>query len=257
MVNQTMVRALRKVTIERGEDPREFALVAFGGAAGLHVCDVARDLGATEILVPPSPGTFSALGMLMSDVVRIYTETVLNRIEGPVTLGSLIPVFERLEEDANQTLATEGFRQTKIKLARSVDVRYRGQSFTLNVPATEGYENLFHKAHRGLYGNANPEAPVEVVTVRLEARGITDRPSFENQPLRRRRSEAAEVGRRSLRLQGKEAPVPIYDRERLEPGNSLAGPALIVEYGATTLIPQDFQLRVDAFRTLVISKRRR
>ncbi|MBZ0252158.1 MAG: hydantoinase/oxoprolinase family protein, partial [Candidatus Methylomirabilis sp.] len=236
VVNQTMARALRKVSVERGEDPREYALVAFGGAAGLHACDLARELGIAEVLIPPSPGTFSAFGMLLADVVRHYGETVLHKIE-PDGIEAFEPVFSALEERAAETLAAEGFRASKIKMTRSLDIRYRGQSFTLNVPAAAGFRDLFHKAHRAAYGHSNPEAPVEVVTARVEARGITDRPNFEKQPLRRRRSENAEVGRRSLRLQGKEAPVPIYERARLEPGNSVAGPALVVEYGATTLVP--------------------
>jgi len=256
VANATMERAIRVISIERGHDPREFALVAFGGAGGLHACDLAAALGIPRVLVPKFPGALSALGILCSDVVKDYSRTVL----WPVDAASALPAklehaFRQLERTARADLAREGFHRAAQCLRRQLDLRYRGQAFELTVPYGRDFIRAFHQAHAQRYGYSDPGRPIEVVNLRLRALGITPKPAF-----RARRSAGtqppttARFKRSRAYFEGQWRGTDFYIRERLHPGNRLRGPAVIAEYSGTTVLPPGWRARVDAHENLLLER---
>lgn len=256
VANATMERALRVITVERGHDPRDFTLVSFGGAGGLHACGLARRLSIPRILIPRNPGTLSAQGMMRSDVFHEYAQSVLLKLKdvGEKTLPNL---FAPLIKRATGNLARTGFTPSKIRFLPSVDMRYEGQSYELNLPLN--LKNLmlaarsFHSLHQKVYGYAHLGRECEIVTLRLRAVGKTKKPQIEPwQPSRSKSSRpAARAG--SIYYRGKSWPTPVYERDSLLPGKSWTGPMLIVEYSATHFIPPRFRLNVDEWGNLVIS----
>src|SRR2546430_12916162 len=166
VVNATMEKAIRVVSIERGYDPREFALVAFGGAGGLHACELAAALSIPRVMVPALPGALSAFGILVSDVVKDYSRTVLWRLAGELPLAGLGKEFFTLRKVADEDFHSEGWRGT-LRYGRTVDIRYRGQGYELNVPFTRSLVEAFHVEHQRRYGYSHPQRQVELVTLRL------------------------------------------------------------------------------------------
>ncbi|RME72830.1 MAG: hydantoinase/oxoprolinase family protein, partial [Chloroflexi bacterium] len=171
VVNAHMERALRVISVQRGHDPREFTLVSFGGAGGLHAAALARSLGIPRVLIPPNAATLSAFGMLAADVVKDYVRTVM--CSGDTPYRDLAGQIAGLEQQALADLAAEGLPAEQIHLERLVDMRYRGQSYELTIPLRAGFAADFHDAHRQTYGYARPDAAVEVVNLRLRAVGQT------------------------------------------------------------------------------------
>ncbi len=193
VVEASMARALRKVSVERGHDPATFALLAFGGAGPVHAVALAREVGMREVLVPPSPGIFSALGMVHADVVVDASKTRFARgraAESQALRVRLAP----LEREVRATLRGRGFAMSTIEIAPRVDVRYAGQSHEIEVPFGDHYASAFHAAHQRLYGHSHPERPIEVVTLRVRGRGRVARPDWPELPrgrfVRQRRWEA-------------------------------------------------------------------
>ncbi|HSB09604.1 MAG TPA: hydantoinase/oxoprolinase family protein [Blastocatellia bacterium] len=250
VANANMESALRVVSIERGQDPRLFTLVSFGGAGGLHVCELASALRVPRVVVPRSPGTLSALGVLLGDVVKNYSRTVMINTSRLDRRG-LERSFRELEQEATRDLKGEGFGREKMKLIRSVAMRYVGQSFEIDVDWGPRFEAAFHAAHRERYGYADRSRPTEIVSLRVRGTGITEKPRLKRLPSRRQRqvraSETAMVwlGSRPMR-------VPIYSRDELTPGSTFDGPAIITEYSSTTLIPSGWVVEVDPWLNLVM-----
>ncbi len=168
VVNATMEKAIRVVSIERGYDPREFALVAFGGAGGLHACELAEALGIPRVMVPALPGALSAFGILVSDVVKDYSRTVLWRVAEKIPMAALDREFAMLRSRAERDFRTEKWKGA-IRYQRSVDVRYQGQGYELNVPYTRNLIRDFRNEHQRRYGYSYPAREVELVTLRLRA----------------------------------------------------------------------------------------
>ena len=253
VANATMERAIRVISIERGYDPREFTLVAFGGAGGLHACDLAAALGLARVLVPKFPGALSALGILCSDVVKDYSRTVLWPMDAARALApKLDSAFRHLERAARADLAREGFPRAAQRLLRQLDLRYRGQAFELTVPYGRDFVRAFHQAHAQRYGYSDPARPIEVVNLRLRAIGVTEKPKF-----RPRRDGAAPPAvarfkRARVFFDGQWCATDSYLRERLRPGNRLRGPAVIAEYSGTTVLPPAWRARVDAYDNLLL-----
>src|SRR5580704_13315687 len=169
VANANMERAIRLVSVERGHDPRDFALVAFGGCGGLHACEIARELGIPSVIVPQYAGALSALGMLMADAVRDYSAGVLGRTDWE-------DCFARLERRAQR-------ESPGASILRSADLRYRGQSYELNVP-WPGSPAHFHREHAKVYGYSNPQREMEVVTIRVRARTSFPKPKLTAEPRR-------------------------------------------------------------------------
>ena len=248
VVNANMERALRVVSVERGYDPRQFALVAFGGAGGLHACELAQELGIPRVIVPPFAGALSAYGILASDIVKDYSRTVMASLGGKSSLPALGRRFEALERCAAREFREEGWTG-KPRFERSADVRYRGQGFELNVAFSNSLVDDFHRQHQFRYGYNHPEREVELVTLRLRARLKTPRV-----PIAAPKAErgAARVEKRPVWFDGKLVRTALYRREDLAAGRKLRGPAVIVDYGATTVIPPGVRFAVDRAGNLVM-----
>lgn len=247
-----MERAIRVISVERGHDPGDFALLSFGGAGGLHAVSLARLLGIGTVVAPRHAGLFSALGMLFADVVKDYAVTVMLSSDTTDAM-ELAMQFAPLEARARAELAAEGFAPDRMVLERQLDMRYTGQSHELSVRFVADPFTAFHGRHEAVYGYADPKRPVEVVTVRLRARGVTDKPVL--RPAERLVAAvpaAACLGERPLTWHGRSLAARWYDRERLLPGNRFDGPALVAEPSATTLLPPGAGAAVDPWGNLVI-----
>jgi N-methylhydantoinase A/oxoprolinase/acetone carboxylase beta subunit len=236
VANANMERAIRLVSVERGHDPRDFALVAFGGCGGLHACEMARELGIRTVLVPEYAGALSALGMLLADRVRDYAAGVLNN-------PGIEREFERLERVARKELPGAA-------MIRSADIRYTGQSYELTVPwHPQSPAEPFHREHQRVYGYANPDRPVEIVTIRVRAKFKVERPKL---TMRRQAAARRRPSLRSVHSSGAWHQTPVHARGDL-PKTTLQGPALVIDYGSTTLIPPGWRFSLDRFGNLKIT----
>jgi N-methylhydantoinase A len=249
VVNANMERAIRVVSIERGYDPREFALVAFGGAGGLHACELAEGLSIPRVIVPALPGALSAYGILVSDVVRDYSRTVVWRVLDKLPGKRLDEEFSGLRRKAEADLRNEGWGR-KIRFDLSVDVRYRGQGYELNVPFTRGMIEAFGREHERRYGYSYAGREVELVTLRVRAK-IKSR-NAGSVKIGVSEPSGAAVQRGIAIFEGKKVAAAIYARERLARGRKFRGPAIVTEYSATTVVPPGKRFGVDRAGNLVI-----
>ena len=195
VANAAMERAIKVISVERGFDTRDFTLVSFGGAGGLHAAFMAENLGIGTVLIPPNGGLLSAYGMLFADVVKDYSQTVLLKFETgtEVLVDTLNAGFDELLTRAENEMKVEGFTPEQLKIDRSLDIRYEGQSYELNIPyfietgtsarETQALIQKFHATHDQRFGYARTDAPVEVVNLRLTATGETDKPSIQPLPI--------------------------------------------------------------------------
>lgn len=248
VANANMERAIRVVSVERGHDPRHFALLAFGGAGGMHACDIAGQLEMATVIVPRHAGVLSALGMLMADVTKDFSASVL-RPSASLTMAELTRLAAPLVEQARAALRAEGFGPSKQVITTSVDVRYVGQSFEITLPLTTGYRAAFDREHGRTYGYSNPARPTEVVNVRVSATGVTTKPALPRGRVRTARPTPADV--RPGRFSGRVVKVAVYRWPDLTPGAAAAGPAVIAGAEATVLIPPAWCFAIDAFGNVI------
>src|SRR5215471_3206376 len=261
VVNATMEKAVRVVSIERGRDPRRFALVAFGGAGGLHACALAEALSIPRVIIPAFPGALSALGILASDVVKDYSRTVLWRVSRELPQAKLHQEFAALNKQADKDLRAESWAG-RTNYIRSVDIRYRGQGYELNLPLSNDLLAEFEQEHKRRYGYVHPNREIELVTLRLRA-------MLKSDPFRVGAEAVCPEHTRSVRLRAKrsELSVPkglvmfdskkqttnVCDRPELRRDRTYKGPAVVTEYSATTVIPPTHSFRIDAAGNLIIS----
>ena len=256
IVGAQMERALRVASLEKGHDTRDFTLVSFGGAGGLHVCDLARSLLIPRIVVPLNPGTVSAQGTVLSDIRRDASITILANSDDADIVQRVESTFEQLTKGILEDLEEEGFKRDTIDVQRSVDVRYPGQSFELNVDFKNDFKASFHEAHLRQYGYSSPVLPVEIVTLRVSGQGQFPAIDFVSQKLGGEKPPMeALLQERRVGLEGVSSPTRFYVRNKLEPGNQIEGPAIVLEYSSTLLIPPDFQARVDGWSNLIVEPR--
>jgi len=262
IANAHMIGAMRLVSVQRGYDPRDFVLVAFGGAGPLHANALARELGIPTVLVPPSPGIASAVGMLVTDIRHEFVATRRLRLDS-LTPAALDALFTEFAAEGDARLTRDGVPTTDRRTLRSADLRYHGQSFELSVTVPPGplaaadVDRLraeFHASHERAYGYAAPDDPVELVNVRLAAVGVTPKPR--RAPLREGGPSAAAAvkGRRDVwfaETNGFRETV-VLDRAKLLPGNVIAGPAIIEEHDASTLVHPGWTATVDEHANLVL-----
>jgi N-methylhydantoinase A len=268
VVNATMEKAIRVVSIERGRDPRDFALVAFGGAGGLHACALAEALSIPHVLVPALPGALSALGILVSDVVKDYSRTVLWRASNKLPHAHLAQEFGALQKRAAKDFHEEAW-QGKVHYQFSIDTRYRGQGYELNLPFTKNLLADFQKEHERRYGYSHSTREVELVTLRLRAAlptnlakmnhvgkaALESLPGAESRGPRRAKLGSSSAPKSAVLFDGKKYETRIYSRESLKPGKKYSGPAIITEYSATTVIPPGKRFHVDAATNLIVTIR--
>ena len=248
VANAEMVRALRVISIERGLDPREFALLAFGGAGGMHACALAEELGMSIVLVPRASGVLSALGLAISDLRRDYVSPYLADLE-EVNAVELKDAFRGMENIAAKHL--EGPAYT-----RRADLRYSGQSFELTVEAEKPFEveklkECFHAAHERRYGYRMEDEAAELVNLRLTATVPVEKPKLEE----RRREGGTERGRREGNFGGEWVEAPVLDREQMGRGSGVKGPAIVEFKESTCVVNPGWRGVVDNVGTLVLEKR--
>jgi N-methylhydantoinase A len=248
-----MTSAIREISIQRGHDPRDFTLVAFGGAGPMHALALADEIGIPRVLVPRHPGNFSALGLLASDIKHDDVRTRVGPLRARWPL--LAALFAEMEAGARRQLALEGFGPAAQRMRRSLDLRYRSQAFELNLevgdePLAE-VEAAFHARHRAAYGHADPGAVVELVNARLSAYGVVARPASE-----RHQAAAGEalIERRPVWFDGVRHDCPVWERERLPENAEVGGPAIVEEFGATTVVPPGWRGSVDAHGNLRLAR---
>jgi N-methylhydantoinase A len=259
VIDNNMVGAIRVVSIERGHDPRDFVLVPFGGAGPLHGGALARLLGIKTILVPPAPGVLSALGLLVSNLKSDYARTCLQR-PPRYDHAAMQSVFEAMEAEALAWFEHERLAPAARRIERQASMRYAGQGFELTVPwpggavdaaATATALAAFHALHRQLYTFAQEDTPVEIVTLRVTAIGelaTPDLPSLDANPDTR----PARAGTQRIAFADGARDCPVFDRRKLGAGAVLAGPAIVTQLDATTLILAGQRATVDRFGSLVI-----
>ena len=262
VVTANMARAIRVISVQRGHDPRDYTLMAFGGAGPLHAARLARELDMGRVLVPANPGILCAMGLLLTDLRADFGLTRLL----PATEASAADVaqaFAALAERAEHWFEHEAIAPTERRLARTVDMRYHGQNYELSVVVPEGpispatMQALaagFGEAHRQRYGFAADGDPVQLVTLRVEATGTVRKAELLAHPDAGPDASGAIVERRPVWLAETRdfVPTPIYARERLRPGNRFTGPAIVEQMDATTLVPPGTTARVDAYLNLIL-----
>jgi N-methylhydantoinase A len=248
VANTNMERALRHISVERGHDPRQFALLPFGGAGGLHAVDLARALRIPTIIAPTAPGALSAVGVLVADVIKDQSRTVMFTYRAK-EMGKLGKVFSEMEREATALLRSEGFAKTRQRHERSFAMRYRGQSFELEVRQTAGdLAAEFHRVHRERYGYAQEQSEIEIVSARLRSFGVV-----EKLPLTEIKSGKTKPhGEVSMYLGGRKVRAVLYRRDDLCAGAKLRTPCIVTEYSATTLIPNESKAHVDDYGNLLI-----
>ena len=249
-----MERAIRVISVERGFDPRDFALVSFGGAGGMHASSLAQKLRIPVVVVPKNAGVLSALGMLLSDTIKDYSVSVL-RPGDTVSMAELERLFRPLLAEASRDLKKEGFSPKRMRLLRFLDVRYTGQSYELTVPLSAGYRKEFNRVHLRTYGYADETRPVEVVNLRLKAVGVTEKSPFAEIEFRGTDAGPALIDRRAMRFDGRTHRANVYARGKLGAGNVITGPALVLDYESTAIVPPSHDGRVDKYGNLIIRQR--
>jgi N-methylhydantoinase A len=252
VAHTTMERAIRLISVQRGYDPREFTLLSFGGAGGLHASFLARLLDIPRVLVPQNPGILSAIGMLMADIVKDYSLTVM-LAQSEAKEEHLLNLFRSLEERGESDLRSEGISGKGITTERYLDMRYQGQSYEIIVPFDQEFVETFHRLHEKTYGYRNEGKPVEIVNIRLRARAAPDKPGFERAPVGSVTPLAeAILEERDVIFSSRPMRTRIIDRGKLRSGNVLTGPAIIVEYSSTIVIPPFAKGCVDEYGNLII-----
>ncbi len=250
VADTAMEGALRVISVERGHDPADFALVAFGGAGGLHAAHLAERLGTHRAIVPPRPGLLSAYGMLAADVTREMSRTVLISTASANARESINKVFAELQQAVIEAMAEEGVPEDRLLLWQWVDARYERQSFELRVPAQD-WDTWFHELHETRYGYQRPETPVEAVTLRSVASAPGPPLDLERTP---HKGDSPTIEHTQVYREGQWREVDRVWRDDLGPDQTLAGPALVLEYSATTWVPGGWGLEVDEWGNLHLSK---
>jgi N-methylhydantoinase A len=260
VADAAMGRAFRLVSVARGHDPRRFALVAFGGAGPMHACAVAQELGIARVIVPRYPGVASALGLLLADVRHDLRRTWLRRTRA-LDVSELAARLAELEREGRELLAGSGVTNGRGRVEFELDMRYRGQAYELTVPVADprvdedalaSLENAFHVAHRRAYGHDSPVDEVEIVTLRAHATAATEVPAWDGAGGGRGAPRAS--GRRRVYAAAGPVDYGVYEREELEQGATLAGPAIVEQDDSTLVVPPGWRLAVRGAGTALVER---
>ncbi len=258
-------KIMRIVSVERGIDPRDFTLIAFGGAGPMHACLLAEELSIGQVVVPLNPGLFSALGLIAADFVHHDSRPVLGKGSKEVGADLIEKLFVEMEEKTGKLLLREKVEKEHIVFERQLDARYLGQAYELRIPAMNPFsqealkeaERSFHFTHKSIYGFCSEDEEVEIVNARVIARGIISKPSFPKRPkVYRDNPNDAIVSKRPVYMDEKSVTeCPIYGRERLSAGDVLNGPAIVEQYDSTTVIFPGWICEVDEYGNLRVERR--
>lgn len=259
IIDVKMEEAIKAISTMRGHDLREFMLLAFGGAGPVHAGRIARDLGMAGMIVPLYPGVYSAIGLIMSDVKHDYIQSKMMPI-GAVSPQDVNAMFARLEVLAAEELRNDGFSGEQIRIQRALDMRYAGQGYEITMPCGAiGHDGLaalrrqFDEQHRSMFGHGAPEQPVEIVSYRVRGLGLV--PPVEMPRFKRTGATLADARReiRRVRMDGKDVDCPVYQRERLDVGLTVNGPAILDQFDCTTVIYAGQVARVDEWKNLIVT----
>ncbi|MBC5803262.1 MAG: hydantoinase/oxoprolinase family protein [Candidatus Eremiobacteraeota bacterium] len=256
LVDAEMAKVLRIVSLERGHDPRDFTLLAFGGAGPLHACSVAADIGVARIIVPPHPGVFSAYGLLAADVRSVAVRSVVGPADA-AAWSRVAAVLDGLTSQTDAELASQAVPRNARSFTRQIDLRYAGQSTELPVVRTASLESAvaaFHARHEQRYGFAARDEPVEIVTARVIALGATAKPPLNAVTVSAQREPAAEALIEQRDVFDGEAfrAMPVYARAALRSGDVFDGPGVVEQYDATSYVGRGWHAAVDALQNLVL-----
>jgi N-methylhydantoinase A len=262
VVTANMARAIRVISVQRGHDPRDYTLVALGGAGPLHAARMAKELEIRRILVPRTPGIFCALGLLLTDLRADFAATRL-MLFAPGALAEIDGIFATLLQRADDWCDHAGIAAEDRRTLRTVDMRYAGQNYEIGIPVPDGpigpdtfaiLAERFAAAHQRLYGFVADEEPVQAVTFRVEATGLVRKAAFSPLPDAGPDARAAIMGHREVWLPEAMGFVscPVYDRDRLKSGNRIAGPAIVEQMDATTLVLPGMVARVEPYLNLIL-----
>jgi N-methylhydantoinase A len=250
VVNAQMERALRVISVERGHDPRDFYLFSFGGSGGLHAMALARNIGIPRVIISKYSSTLSAYGMLASNIIKDYVKTVM--LSSTIEYGFISDLFSPLVSKGVSEIEKEGISSDQIEINQSLDIRYKGQSYELNIPNSADFISSFHQAHNSAYGYSYVNKPIEIVNLRVRAIGKVAQISLPQISESTNISHPIPMGHSSVIFSDGSTPVPVYEYGCLLPGNSLVGPALIVSADTTILIYLNDVVNVDKYQNLII-----
>jgi N-methylhydantoinase A len=260
IINVKMEEAIKAISTMRGYDLRDFMLLPFGGAGPIHAGRIAQELGMAGLVVPLYPGVFSAIGLLMSDVRHDHIQSKMTPLT-KTTVEDINEIFGRMEGDARAELEQEGFGRAAIRIDRSLDLRYAGQGYELTIACgalshpddLKTLRTTFDTQHKSMFGHMAPDEPVEIVSYRMQAIGLVPPVPMQTFEPAGGKLEDALRERRSVRFEGKDIVTPVYQRERLDVGHVLRGPAVIDQFDCTTVIYPGQEVRVDAFKNLIVT----
>jgi len=261
IIDVKMEEAIKAISTMRGHDLRDFMLLAFGGAGPVHAGRMARDLGMAGMIVPLYPGVYSAIGLIMSDVKHDYIQSRMTAIDAlsPEEVGAM---FARLEAQAAAELHEDGFAPAAVEIQRALDMRYAGQGYEITMPCGAGVTDLgalrraFDEQHKTMFGHSAPEEPVEIVSYRV--RGVGRVPLVEMPRFKKSSAALADALRetRRARFDGKGIDCPVYQREQLDVGLAVPGPAILDQFDCTTVIYPGQTARVDEWKNLIVTEGR-
>jgi N-methylhydantoinase A/oxoprolinase/acetone carboxylase beta subunit len=260
IANANMEKAIRVISIEKGFDPRNFALFSFGGAGGMHAVDIASDLKISRVVVPKNAGVLSALGLLMADSIKDYSKSIL-KIAGKTDKEELENYFKKLKEKSLKSMQEDGFKEDEVKIFSFLDLRYQGQSYEITIPYRNkktsdlSFISDFHKAHQKIYSYHHEDRAVEIVNIRLKAVGRTKKIKLSRLRAKDKDPQRAFMKKQAIHYQGKTWQAPVFNRALLATGNKINGPALIADSESTTFLPPLYTLKVDGFLNLIIQGR--
>jgi N-methylhydantoinase A len=261
IIDVKMQEAIKAISTMRGHDLRDFHLLAFGGAGPLHAARIAENLGMAGVIIPLFPGVYSAMGLLISDVKHDYVRSKISPLSS-TDISTITEIFSELEAQARAELGAEDFSEDRMEIERAIDMRYAGQGYEITIPCAAPLDSdslqvlrtAFDEVHEKMFGHTAPNEPVEIVSYRL--RGIGKVPAVRLPTFQPGGNslESALREKRSMRFEGKTLECPVYQRERIDIGLEVLGPAIIDQLDCTTVIPPGHCARVDAFKNLIITK---
>jgi N-methylhydantoinase A len=262
VVTNQIAEEIRTITLERGRDPREYTLVAFGGGGPLHAAGVARELGIGKVIIPKYPGLFSARGIATADFSHDYVRSIVQPLE-EIKETNIASIFYEMITQGNLDLMKEGIESNRRDISCSLDMRYIGQTTEVNVPLGKYDEDWkvkfdqapsqFHEIHEQLYTYSVPNEPIELVNIRVLAIGLLEKPSTRS--IESTSSIASSKNSRLVLLPGEKTQiqVPVFKRENLKIGSKLFGPAIVEEPSSSTLLLDEMEIIIDAYENMIIN----
>lgn len=256
VANANMERAIKVISIERGFDVRDFILVSFGGAGGLHACELADSLSMKGVLVPRNAGVLSAFGMTAADKIKDYSKSVLMKVKDN-DYEKLMALFKPLVSQGAKEMIAEGVARNRIKFEKRLDIRYVGQSYELTLPFKRNFIDDYHNLHKKTFGYSNKDYEVEAVNLRVRVLGKIKKPLLIKKPKCIQDIKQGIVKKTDCIFKGMWLETDVYDRNKVLTGSRIKGPALIVEETSTTFLPPEYVCNVDEYENLIVEKKKR